>query len=75
MHDLNFSLPQPNSPGMNHSLFIMVLKEMVSMESNWPVGAAPVASPSYPCSLQIRIVYFVFLHDPVAKSPEKGGYI
>jgi hypothetical protein len=35
-------------------------------------GVAPSASPSYPYILQISFVYFVFLHCPIAKSPERG---
>jgi hypothetical protein len=41
----------PNSPGVNYSLFIMLLKEMVSMELKGQHGAALAASPFYPCSL------------------------
>jgi hypothetical protein len=59
---------------MNYSLFIMVLREIVSMEMKGQLGAASVAFPSYPRTLQICIVYFLFLHRLVAKSPE-GGYI
>jgi hypothetical protein len=35
----------PHNPGVNYSLFIMLLKEMASMESNGQPTAAPVASP------------------------------
>jgi hypothetical protein len=36
---------------MNYSLFVMVLKEMVSMEAKGKLGAALAASSSYPRSL------------------------
>jgi hypothetical protein len=36
---------------MNYSIFIMVLKEMVSMESKGQPGAALELPPSYPRSL------------------------
>jgi hypothetical protein len=35
----------PHVQGVNYSLFIMVLKEMMSVESNGESRAAPVASP------------------------------
>jgi hypothetical protein len=30
---------------MNYFLFIMVVKELVSMEAKWQLGAAPASSP------------------------------
>jgi hypothetical protein len=59
---------------MNYSLFIMVMKEMMSMEEKGQPGEASAASPSYPHSLQIYIIYFVFLSHPIVKYP-KGSYI
>jgi hypothetical protein len=41
----------PVVQGVNYSLFIMLLKEMVSMDFNGQRGAAPAVSPSYPQSL------------------------
>jgi hypothetical protein len=38
-------LPQSPCPGVNYSLFIMLLKEMMSMESKGKPGAAPTVSP------------------------------
>jgi hypothetical protein len=35
----------PHVHGMNYSLFIMVLKEMMSMDSKGKPGEAPEASP------------------------------
>jgi hypothetical protein len=35
----------PHVQGVNYSLFIMLLKDMVSMESKGQPEAAPVASP------------------------------
>jgi hypothetical protein len=53
---------------MNYSLFIKMVKEMVSMEPKGKPGVTPAAYPSYPCILQICIVYSLFLHFPSRKS-------
>jgi hypothetical protein len=78
-HDREFDTSYFHNPivqGLNHSLYIMLLKEMASMESRRQPGAAPKASPlpSYPSSLQTRMVYFVLLRRPATKSP-KGSFI
>jgi hypothetical protein len=52
---------------MNYSLYIMVLKEMVSMESKVQSGAVVAVSPLL-SSQSIHIVYFVFLRCLVARS-------
>jgi hypothetical protein len=51
---------------MNYSLFIMVVKEMVLMETK---GQPRVAQRLlfYPPSLQIHVVYSLFLCLPIAK--------
>jgi hypothetical protein len=54
---------------MNYSILIMVLMEMVSMEANGQLGRLP----SYPYSLQIHIVYFVFFRRHVTRSHGGGG--
>jgi hypothetical protein len=76
-HEREFDTSYFHNPyvqGVNYSLFIMLLKEMVSMESKGQPGAAPAVSPSYPRCLQIRMACFVFSASPVPKSPN-GGYI
>jgi hypothetical protein len=53
-HKREFDISYFHNPivqGVNYSLFIMLLKEMVSMESKEQPGVAPAASPSYPRSV------------------------
>jgi hypothetical protein len=38
-------LPQSHIPGVNHSLFVMMLKDVVSMETEEQPRAAPAAAP------------------------------
>jgi hypothetical protein len=51
-------LHNPHVQGVNYSLFIMVLKEMMSMESKGQPGEAPTASPLL--SSQSAYLYCVF---------------
>jgi hypothetical protein len=52
----------PHSPGVNDSLFIMLLKEMVSMELKGQPGAAPAVSPLL--SLESADQFHVIFHSP-----------
>jgi hypothetical protein len=61
--------------GVTYSLFIMLLKEMVSMELKGQPGAAPAASSLLSLQSSDRMMCFVFLHCPLTKSPEEGVYI
>jgi hypothetical protein len=56
-------LPQSHSPGVNYSIFIMLLKEMVSMESKEQQGVAIAMSPLL--SLQSADLFGVFRVSPL----------
>jgi hypothetical protein len=60
-HDRDFDTRyfyNPHIQGVNYSLFIILLKEMMSMESKGQLGAAPAASPLL--SSQSSDLYCVF---------------
>jgi hypothetical protein len=65
--------PQSHSSGMNYSLFIMVLKEMVSMEGKGQPGAAPAMSPLL--SLQSIDLYCVFHVSPMLPHEITWGFL
>jgi hypothetical protein len=50
----------PHIQGVNYSLFIMLLKEMMSIESKGEPGAAPAASPLHPLSLKLVLCVSFF---------------
>jgi hypothetical protein len=65
-HDREFDTSyfhDPHSPGVNCSLFIMLLKEMVSMELKGQPKVASAASPLL--SSQSSDQFPVFLHRPL----------
>jgi hypothetical protein len=59
---------------VNNSLFTLLLKQMVSMESNAQPEAAPAASPLLSLQFVDLYYFFVFLHRIVMKSPDGGIY-
>jgi hypothetical protein len=57
---------------MNYSLFIIVLKEIVSIESKGQLGAAPAASPLISSQSTDPYCIFCVSPPPLAKSLEGG---
>jgi hypothetical protein len=67
-------LPQPHSTGINYSLFIMVMNEMMLMDANGQLGAVPTASPLL--SLLSSNLYCVFFVSPLPRHEiARGIYI
>jgi hypothetical protein len=64
-------LPQSHSLGMNYSLFIMMLNEMVPMEAKGQPGADSAVSPLL--SLQFADPYCVFHVSPLPLARCTGG--